>query len=63
MKYSLVGIDGVHDIVEYTANALKETGHDEIVDNMRSRALCAADYVTLIYVCSRYLDIANGDVK
>lgn len=62
MKYSLVGVDGnAFAIMGYTARALKQTGHADLVENMRSRAMCG-DYDNLIYVCQRYIDIANGEV-
>ena len=34
--YSLEETSGnKHEIIEYTANALKESGHSEIIENMR----------------------------
>lgn len=60
-KYSLVGVDGnAFAIMGYTARALKETGHADLVENMRSRAT-SGDYENLIFVCQKYIDIANGE--
>lgn len=61
-KYSLVGVDGnAFAIMGYTAKALRRTGHADLVENMRSRAM-SGDYDNLVQVCMRYLDIANGEV-
>lgn len=63
MKYSLVGVDGnAFAIMGYTAKALRETGHADLVKNMQERAT-NGDYNNLIYVCQRYLDIANEEVE
>lgn len=59
--YSLVGVDGnAFAIMGYTARALKESGHAELVEDMRKRAT-SGDYDNLIAVCDSYLDIANSD--
>lgn len=61
MKYSLVGVDGnAFAILGYTAKALKQSGHAELVEDMRKRAT-NGDYENLIYVCSKYIEIANGE--
>ena len=58
--YSLVGVDGnAYSIMGYTANALKRTGHDDLVDKMYKEAT-SGDYYNLISVCNDYIDIANG---
>ena len=63
MKYSLVGVDGnAFAIMGYTARALKQTGHADLVRNMQDRAM-SGDYDNLIQVCMKYLDIANGEVE
>ena len=60
-KYSLVGVDGnAFAIMGYTARALKKTGHADLVENMLSRAK-SGDYENLIFVCQKYIDIANGE--
>lgn len=59
--YTLVGVDGnAFAIMGYTARALKQTGHADLVEDMRKRAT-NGDYDNLIYVCQKYLDIANGE--
>ncbi len=59
--YSLDEIgDNKREIIKYTANALKETGHSEIIENMEKRASYSKDHDTLIMYCQGYLDIANG---
>lgn len=61
--YTLVGVDGnAYAIMAYTARALRETGHGDLVKNMQDRAT-SGDYNNLIYVCERYLEIANGEVE
>lgn len=55
--------DNKQEIIEYTAKALKETGHSEIIENMKKRATYSEDHDTLIMYCQGYLDIANGLVK
>lgn len=61
MAYSLVGVDGnAFAIMGYTARALKETGHADLVENMMKRAK-SGDYENLIFVCQKYIDIANGE--
>ena len=57
--YSLVGVDGnAFAIMGYTARALKETGHRDLVAKMQSEAT-AGDYWNLIAVCDSYIDICN----
>ena len=57
--YSLIGVDGnAFAIMGYTANALKRTGHADLVAEMHERAT-AGDYYNLIAVCDEYIDIAN----
>ena len=59
--YTLEGVDGnAFAIMGYTARALKQTGHADLVEDMRKRAT-NGDYDNLIYVCQKYLDIANGE--
>ena len=61
MEYSLIGVDGnAFSIMGYTARALKETGHRDLVDKMYKEAM-AGDYDNLIMVCDRYIDVANGE--
>ena len=58
--YSLIGVDGnAFAILGYTARALKQTGHRDLVDKMYDEAK-SGDYYNLIAVCDRYIDIANG---
>ena len=60
-KYTLVGVDGnAFAIMGYTARALKQTGHADLVENMMKRAK-SGDYDNLVQVCMKYLDIANGE--
>ena len=62
-KYSLVGVDGnAFSIMGYVKNALKKSGHGDLVDKMFSEAM-SGDYSHLIRVCDGYLDIANGEDK
>ncbi len=57
--YSLIGVDGnAFAIMGYTARALKQTGHRDLVDEMHKRAT-AGDYYNLIAVCDEYIAIAN----
>lgn len=59
--YTLVGVDGnAFAIMGYTARALKQTGHGDLVSKMREEAT-AGDYNNLICVCMRYVDVANGE--
>ena len=59
--YTLVGVDGnAFAIMGYTARALKQTGHRELVDRMRREAMLG-DYYNLIAVCENYIDVANGE--
>lgn len=58
-RYDLVGVDGnAFSVMGYTANALKETGHRDLVPQMRERAM-SGDYNNLLCVCMEYIDIAN----
>lgn len=60
-KYTLVGVDGnAYAIMGYTARALRETGHRDLIDKMYEEAE-SGDYYHLIAVCDDYIDIANGD--
>lgn len=60
--YSLIGVDGnAFAIMGYTARALKQTGHKDLVDKMYGEAK-SGDYYNLIAVCDRYIAIANGEV-
>ena len=57
--YTLVGVDGnAYSVMGYTARALKDTGHRDLVDKMYKEAM-SGDYYNLIAVCDRYIDIAN----
>lgn len=59
MKYSLIGVDGnAFAIMGYTAKALRREGLNNLIDKMRSRAM-SGDYNNLIYVCAKYVDLAN----
>lgn len=61
--YTLVGVDGnALAIVGYTARALKETGHRDLVTKMRGEAL-SGDYNNLICVCDSYINIANEGLE
>ena len=58
-KYNLVGQDGnAFALMGYTARALKSEGLNNLVDEMRSRAM-SGDYYNLIRVCDEYIGIAN----
>lgn len=60
-KYSLVGVDGnAYAIMGYTARALRESEHPDMVQCMYDRAR-SEDYDNLIRVCMKYIDIANGE--
>jgi hypothetical protein len=60
-KYTLVGVDGnAFAVMGYTASALKQTGHRDLVDKMYEEAT-SGDYYNLLVVCMKYVDIANGD--
>ena len=62
-KYTLVGVNGnAYAIMGYTATALKETGHDDLVEKMYDEAT-SGDYYHLIDVCDDYIAIANGEGK
>ena len=59
--YTLVGVDGnAFAIMGYTARALKQTGHGDLVSKMHEEAT-AGDYDNLIRVCMKYVDIANEE--
>ncbi len=59
-KYTLVGVDGnAFSIMGYTARALNDTGHKDLVGKMYEEAT-AGNYYNLIGVCDKYIDIANG---
>lgn len=59
--YTLVGVDGnAFAIMGYTARALKQTGHGDLVSKMHEEAT-AGDYNNLICVCMKYVDVANGE--
>lgn len=58
-KYNLVGVDGnAFAIMGYTAAALREVGLGNLVGKMREEAT-SGDYNNLLYVCDRYVGIAN----
>lgn len=62
-RYDLVGVDGnAFSLMGYTARALKDTGHADLVDAMHKEAT-SGDYYNLIAVCDRYIQIANGDIE
>lgn len=62
-NFTLVGVDGnAFSIMGYTANALKAVGRRDLVDKMREEAM-SGDYYNLIYVCDRYIDIANKQME
>lgn len=61
MKYSLIGVDGnAFAVMGYTSKALKQSGHSNLVDEMRTKAM-SGDYYNLLSVCQEYIDIANGE--
>lgn len=61
--YTLVGVDGnAYAIMGYTAQALKRTGHRDLVDKMIEEAT-SGDYYHLIAVCDGYIDIANKELE
>lgn len=61
--YTLVGVDGnAFAVMGYTASALKQTGHKDLVANMREEAM-SGDYENLLAVCMSYIDIANEEVE
>lgn len=63
MAYSLVGVDGnAFSIMGYTANALRRTGHRDLVDKMHEEAT-SGDYYNLIAVCDKYIDICNEGLE
>ena len=62
-KYDLVGIDGnAFSVMGYTARALKQTGHRDLVDQMHKEAT-SGDYDNLLCVCMKYIDIANEGLE
>lgn len=62
-KYSLIGQDGnAFFLMGYTANALKQTGHKDLVSTMHEEAT-SGDYYHLIGVCQKYIDIANEGLE
>lgn len=62
-KYTLIGVDGnAYALMGYTSNALKETGHKDLVPKMFAEAT-AGDYNNLICVCDKYVDIANEGLE
>ena len=59
--YSLIGVNGnAFALIGYTKNALKETGHADLIPKMREEAM-SGDYYNVIRVCDSYIDIANGE--
>ena len=61
--YDLVGVDGnAFAVMGYTARALRETGHADLVSKMREEAT-SSDYNHLLYVCMQYIDIANEGLE
>ena len=63
MRYNLVGQDGnAFALMGYTARALKETGHRDLIDEMRQRAM-SGDYWNLVAVCDEYIQIANDSLE
>lgn len=61
--YTLVGVDGnAYAIMGYTARALKQTGHKDLVDKMYKEAT-SGNYYNLIAVCDSYIDIANEGLE
>jgi hypothetical protein len=62
-RYDLVGVDGnAFSIIGYTGRALKQTGHRDLVDQMRKEAT-SGDYNNLLCVCMKYIDIANESLE
>lgn len=63
MMYDLVGIDGnAFSVMGYVSKALKHTGHSDLVDEYREKAM-SGDYDNLLMVSQKYIDIANGDAE
>ena len=59
MKYTLVGVNGnAFAIMSYTANAMRECGLNDKVDEMYKRAT-TSDYNHLINVCDSYIQRCN----
>lgn len=59
--YDLVGVDGnAFAVMGYTGQALRETGHGDLVSKMREEAM-SGDYNNLLRVCMKYIDIANEE--
>ena len=62
-RYDLIGVDGnAFSIIGYTGRALKQTGHRDLVDQMRKEAT-SGDYNNLLCVCMKYIDIANESLE
>ena len=62
--YSLVGVDGnAFAIMGYTVNALRKTGHKDLVDQMYKEATSSGGYYELIAVCDHYISIANEGLE
>lgn len=63
IMYTLVGVDGnAYAIMGYTSRALKETGHNDLCQEMVEKAT-SGDYNNLIRVCCEYIDIANASLE
>lgn len=61
--YSLVGIDGnAFSIMGYTANAMREVGLKDEIEEMRTKAT-SGEYYNLIAVCDGYIDRCNELLK
>ena len=58
-KYDLVGVDGnAFAVMGYTATALKREGLDNLVAEMRLKAM-SGDYNNLLCTCLDYVEKAN----
>ena len=58
--YTLVGCDGnAYAVMGYTARALRQTGHNDLINKMYDEAM-SSDYNNLLCVCMKYIDIANN---
>lgn len=61
--YTLNGVNkNAFAITGYTANALRNTGHGNLVLKMFTEAI-AGDYNHLVHVCQRYIDVANKSIS
>lgn len=59
--YSLEGVDGnIFAVMGYTARALKQTGHRDLVPRMHEDVENSGCYSNALCICMTYLDIANG---